>query len=104
MAEATIPSGTDVSNVVNLADDEIVGVIFPVLTSANITFLVANDLNDTFVEVYKSDLSGSYVLPSTTGSLAVWMPELAPFRLVKVKSSVNQAAERTIEFLTRKGS
>jgi len=100
----TIANGTDTSNVANIADDEIMGIIFPTLTAADITFLVATDINNTFQTVQKADLSGEYIISATTGDIAVWTPELAPFRLLKIKSSVDQGADRVIEIQIRKNS
>lgn len=101
---ATIPIGGTESNVISIADDEILGVILPVLVSTNLTFQTSDAKEGVFVPIQKSDLSGAYTLTGTTGGIAFWAPELAPFERLKIVSSVTQTgSDKEIQIITRKG-
>lgn len=101
--EATIPVAGTETNIVSIADDEILGIIFPTLSTTNITFETAGSNEDTFVPIQKSDLSGAYTITGTDGDIAVWTPELAPFERLKIVSSAAQGAGAVIKIIVRKG-
>jgi hypothetical protein len=97
-----ISSDDDLSNAISIAEDEIVGLEIPTLTSANVTFQVASKDSGPYVPLFKSDGSAAYTITAATGNLIVWVPELAPVEFVKVATSAGQAADRTFKFLLKK--
>ena len=99
-----IASSSKTSGVVDLEDCEILGLILPTLTSANLTFTVCATSGGTFVAL-KSKGASALSITATTGAFAVTSDDLKGlhgYRYVKIVSSETQAAKRTFTWLLKK--
>lgn len=96
---ATIPNGGTTSNAIDISEDDIIGFVFPALTSGDVTFLAADVVNNvagTYQPVFATDGSGVFTIAAATGSFSIWIPDLAPFSSIKIVSAAAQGAKREI--------
>lgn len=95
-----IADGDTESAVIDLEYNSIHGLIMPTLTSATLTFKVAEHADGTFVLV-KSRAGTDVSVSATTGGWAVSSEDLAAlagYRYLKIVSDVAQGAERTFYY------
>jgi len=92
------------SEVVNLGDSVVVGMILPTLNSGNITFTICDTPDGSYVAL--KDKSGSAItVTAGTGGFAVSSEDLAPlagYKYFKIVSATTQTAERTIVIMVKK--
>lgn len=99
----TIANSTTVSDLVDLGNRAIVGLVLPALTSTNLSFKVAAHPTDTPVELKNAD-GTAITITATTGGFAVDSDDivcLAGYRWVQIVASVAQAADRTFKLLVK---
>lgn len=102
---ATIANAASLSDSVEVGSGEVVGLMVPTWTSAEITFQGSHD-GTTFSDVH--DSAGAEVsIPATTGGRAVQAPAaLKGFAFIKIRSGtsgtpVNQGAERLVRVIIK---
>lgn len=102
---ATIASGTAISTMISSGGGFCFGLLMPAAwTAADLTFLVCDNPDGTFVDLYDDSASQVKVLSPGVAryiSLVSITDALRPYSYIKLKSSVNQAADRVIGMVTR---
>lgn len=99
---ATVTAAQTLSSEVDLANRVIVGCEFPALaTNTTINLQVTNVSGGTYRNLLLSDLSGDWQIASATENLFVFVPDLAPFRFVKVLLGASQVADYVVNFIGR---
>lgn len=111
----TIASGASLSDAADLGDNYLVGILMPsAWTAAELTFQGSLD-NSTFTNLYWDDVDNTttgYEVVTTTAAasrlITLDWRKFAAFRYVKVRSGtagtpVNQAADRVLTLVVRKG-
>jgi hypothetical protein len=102
VSTATIDFSADpkISSAVTVSPQTIIGVYIPTIDTGVVYFQAM--VGDNWSRVQKSDGTGDFVIASSSGNKAIWIPELAPFSVVRVETGVNQTADRDFLFTTRK--
>ena len=97
--------GTD-SSVVDLEDCEILGLIIPTLVSCNLTFMVCDTADGTFVGLKVLAGTSALTITATEGNFAVVSNDLAGlkgYRYVQIIASVAQdGGARTFIWILKK--
>jgi len=106
MASVVIKANESLSNAIILGDSKIISIVTPSSwTSANLTFQGANDLDDTFVDIYDS-AGNEIAIVADTDRIITDLPELAGIKYLKVRSGTSsapvvQGGDRLIKFLSK---
>jgi hypothetical protein len=103
---ATIANGASLSGEIDTAGHSQIGLYMPAdWTTANLTFQASNVSGGTFYNVY--DSAGNELVVTAADDRAIGdIPELAPFRFIKIRSgtsaaAVNQGAARVINVILK---
>lgn len=103
---ATIANGASLSDAVDVAGGEVIGIYLPTITSAAITFQASHD-GTTFGDLYTSGGSEQTLGAASTGARFLLMPAgISGIASLKVRSgttgsAVNQGAERLIKLVIK---
>ena len=101
--ESVIASGDTESDLVDLENVMIVGLIIPTIDNGTLTFKVAARAIDTPV-LLKSKALTALTVSASTGGIAIGsddLDELSAYRYVQIVAGAAQTAERTFTWVTK---
>lgn len=101
--EIDISDSVTVSDIVDLGNRAIMGLLIPTLDSGDLTFQVAESATGTF-RTLKNKSGTVHTITAGTGDLAIDSDDLkalAGYRFVKIVSATTQTSDRTFHFLLK---
>ena len=101
LGTATVANGATLSDEVDLRESgTLVGILCPALTNnTTVNIQVSDASGGTYRTLLLSDLSGNWEIASGTENLFVFVPDLAPFRWVKILLGADPGADSLFKFI-----
>lgn len=99
---AVIYAGNTLSEPIDLRAQALVGLILPKLPASIAVFVrVSVARNGSYYRLQKTDASGDWTIAANTGEKSIFLPDLSPFRHLKVELGAAQTSDVTTYVIAR---